>query len=182
MGKVIKFSTLFLSMIFLLVSCSSGNYTISKDDQGKQVIDGLISWQDWQKYAGWESYDGHDYTPDTILVSILKDKLKDSDFTFYVFAGAWCGDSKSEVPKIFKLLNLLNVPQNKIILYGVDRQKQEHTGSAKIHEIEKVPTLLIYQKNSVKNFESIIEAGRIVEYPKTSWEADILNIISRIQK
>ncbi|MGA2298573.1 MAG: hypothetical protein ABSG15_13590, partial [FCB group bacterium] len=58
---------------------------------------------------------------------------------------------------------------DKIDLYGVDRQKQEPTGTATLYKLEKVPTMIIFAGES--------EIGRIVETPKKSWDEDIVDII-----
>jgi hypothetical protein len=157
-----------LGLIFFVIGCGS-SYTITKDEKGKTVVTGLIRWEEWQKVADWESYTAGDYTPDNYLVRQLAAKIKSKHVEFYLFAGSWCDDSKSEVPKIYKLFTLAGFLPEKIMLYGVDRQKREPSGAAELFKIEKVPTLVVVL--------GTIELGRIVEYPQKSWEYDLIQII-----
>jgi thiol-disulfide isomerase/thioredoxin len=160
---------LFALLIFLL-GCSHPKYTLQPDEKAGKIIVGKITWDDWKKDAGWSDYSAIDYSP-TDLVEFRE--IVNSDISFILFSGSWCGDSKSEVPKIFKLFSQAG-KENKIKLYGLDRMKDEPSGIAKLYKIEKVPTLIILRDNQ--------ESGRIIEYPAISWEKDIMQIISSKQQ
>ena len=156
---------LYIAVISFLISCISSNYTLQDDEKTGKIIVGKITWQEWQRHAGWSDYSAADYSPSNI--SEFRAAI-DDDISFLLFAGSWCGDSKSEVPKIFKLFKQADI-ENKIRLYGLDRQKEETSGVAKLYKIERVPTLVILKNNN--------EAGRIIEYPEESWGFDIMKII-----
>lgn len=135
----------------------------------KKVITGQFSWQQWKNEAGWENYDITDYKPNLLIVDSISITINHTNFMFKIFSGSWCHDSEMEMPKIIALLLQCGVSENNIQIWGVDRDKHEPNGMAEHYEIIKVPTLII-ERNS-------IEIGRIVEYPETSWEQDILEIL-----
>lgn len=162
-----KKSILFFVIIFLF-SCTSIDYEVKEDD-GKKIVVGRISWDKWQEVAGWESYEPKHYYPDIKYLDRFKELAGRRDIKFILFGASWCGDSKSEMPKIYELFEIAGLFMNKVILYGVDRNKEALSDIAQDYKIERVPTLLI--------LEDYIEIGRIVEYPQVSWQVDIIDII-----
>ena len=159
-----KIKVLSLLIVLLLVACAGTRH-------GKKIITGKFSWNQWQQQAGWHSYDATDYEPGEFLAEQLSNIVSSDSIDILLFAGSWCGDSESEVPKIYKLFQVAKIPLTKITLYGVDRQKLEPTGTAQKYEIQRVPTLIILGKGK--------EKGRIIEYPKVSWEEDIFKILMK---
>ncbi|MDQ1265979.1 MAG: hypothetical protein QG635_1131 [Bacteroidota bacterium] len=174
----------------LQFGCGSGSSAADKKDD--KFLIGTISWEEWQSRAGWDDYSASDYEPAPETLRKLKSLIRNKDYMFLIFSGYWCSDSKSEVPKIFKLLNMCGVPANRIKLIGLDRQKSEPSGIAKEYSITKVPTLIILTDDEVSSRAITIpagqtkpiptpginsEAGRIIEYPSKSWDEDILSII-----
>jgi hypothetical protein len=160
---------LFLSLILILSSCTSQNYSVMKDEKGKIMVVGAIRWEDWQKVAGWESYAADDYTSDAALTQLLKELIQKRMPTLFLFAGSWCDDSKEELPRLYKLIIAERYLTGRIILFGVDRQKREPSGAAEKLKIEKVPTLVVFADGR--------EIGRIIEHPKVSWEYDLFRIL-----
>jgi thiol-disulfide isomerase/thioredoxin len=132
---------------------------------------GKISWADWKKNAGWLTYTNPAYTPSVAFAERIEEDINSDDFSFVLFAGSWCDDSQSELPKLFQVFELANVPLSKITMYGVDENKNDPTGTAQKYGVYKVPTLIAFKKN--------VEAGRIIEHPRTSWESDITVIMQR---
>jgi thiol-disulfide isomerase/thioredoxin len=166
--KIYKvFSLSFLSII--IVSCSSSKYSIENDENGKPMIVGHLTWEEWQEEAGWESYSAPTYMPNLKRANEISDIATNNGVDFIIFAGSWCSDSETELPKLYKLITGAGIFPDKILLYGVDRQKDEPSGTAKEYKIEKVPTLVLEVDGE--------EIGRIVETPKLSWEEDMLNIL-----
>jgi hypothetical protein len=159
-----------VSTIIALTSCSGSKYSMVDDKEGgKPIIVGHLTWEEWQDNAGWNSYSSPDYAPNLKKVNEISETATDNKIDFTIFAGSWCSDSETELPKIYKLLTNAGIFTDKILLYGVDRQKDEPSGTAKTYKIEKVPTLVIEVAGE--------EIGRIVEHPKTSWDDDILKIL-----
>ncbi len=164
-----KRSILFLFILFLF-SCSSLNYEVNEEN-GEPIVVGRISWDKWQEVAGWDSYEPDHYYPDIKYLDRFKELAGRRDIKFILFGASWCSDSKSEMPKIYELFETAGIFLNKIILYGVDRNKEALSDIAEDYKIERVPTLII--------LEDYVEIGRIVEYPEVSWQVDIIDIIEQ---
>lgn len=161
-----KLLVFFLMAIFLNSCCDCDK----SKEKPKPVVTGKLTWQEWQNIAQWKSYNAKNYKPNETLVNQLKTLLStQQNITFIMISASWCPDSETEVPKYFKLMELCEVDDSKISLYGVDREKKEATGTSQKYKIEKVPTLII--------LKDMLEIGRIVEFPVLSWEDDILTIL-----
>ncbi len=121
-------------------------------------------------YGEWFNKNLDGYAVDENTTTLLKEKLKDKTFT--IFMGTWCGDSKREVPRIYKVLQQSGVKEKQIKLVMVNNSdsayKQRPTHEEKGLNIHRVPTLLVAGNG--------IENGRIVETPAASWEKDLLAI------
>lgn len=122
-----------------------------------------------EPHAAWflDGFDG--YMPKTDVLNNLLDITKD-DLTIKIVMGTWCPDSRREVPRFMKILDLWQFPADKVTFVGVDEAKQAPVGDYASLNIERVPTFIIYKNNS--------ETGRIIEVPKTSLEQDMVNILS----
>jgi len=106
------------------------------------------------------------YRVDEDLVKELKPLLKDVDIT--LFMGTWCGDSKRETPRIYKIFDAVDKSDD-VELITVDRSKTTPQGLEEGKDIKRVPTLILSKDGK--------ELGRIVEYPIESLEADMLKIL-----
>ena len=169
MKNLAKYLLIIPVLFYSLSSCCDCKKNQEGDEQVIPIV-GKISWDDWQKNAGWKDYEAKNYKIEENKITKLKTKFeKNKDLEFVMFSGNWCSDSRDEVPKFFKLINQTELNLEKITLYGVDRNKQEPTGEAQKNKIEKVPTLLILKDG--------MEIGRIVEFPFISWEDDLLTIL-----
>jgi hypothetical protein len=149
----------------MIMSCST---TKNRDEK---YLYGKFSWESWQKEALWSDYKAEEYSPNEFLVGQIKDVNSTTKHKFILFAGNWCGDSKTELPMIFKLFDQIGLDSSDYELWGVDRDKREPSGYADRMDIDKVPTLIVYINGK--------EKGRIVEFPKTTWEEDLLQILIR---
>ena len=88
--------------------------------------------------------------------------------------GTWCPDSRREVPRFMKILDLWKFPGEKVTFIGVDNAKLAPVGGYDKLEIERVPTFIIFRNK--------VETGRIIENPVTSLEQDMLNILTGNEK
>ena len=86
-----------------------------------------------------------------------------------LFLGTWCSDSVSEAPKMLKVLAEAANPRLHVSLFALDQEKSDPKGFSKTFGVDYVPTLIVRQGGR--------ELGRIVEYPKTSVEADLAEIL-----
>ena len=124
-------------------------------------------------YTSWftENYDA--YTPKQNSIDSLESHLP--KYTITAFMGTWCGDSKREVPKFYKVLNEANFPLERLTMVAVNRDratyKQSPGGEHEGLNIHRVPTFIIYKNGK--------EVNRIVESPVTSLEEDLVHIIQK---
>lgn len=142
------------------------------DANGNKMLLGVCTKNDLLKepFSEWFTKNEAAYTVDVATTALLKDKLANKQFT--IFMGTWCGDSKREVPRIYKVLQQSGVQQKQITLVTVNNSDSAYKQSPGHEErglhIHRVPTLIIW--------EGGVEKGRIVESPVTSWEKDLLAI------
>jgi hypothetical protein len=88
-----------------------------------------------------------------------------------VFLGTWCGDSRREVPRLWKALDLAGPAVPFEIRYvGVDRKKQEPVGEVNGNGIRYVPTFIVHRNGR--------EVGRIVEHSPGGVEKDLLALLT----
>jgi thiol-disulfide isomerase/thioredoxin len=158
-----------------IFSCSpkmNATKTEITDASGNKMLLGVCSKKMLTEnpYSEWFNKNLDSYTADENITNQLKDKLTGKTFT--IFMGTWCGDSKREVPRIYKVLQQADVKEKQIKLVMVNNSdsayKQSPTHEEKGLNIYRVPTLIVYS-NGVEN-------GRIVETPVVSWEKDLLAI------
>jgi hypothetical protein len=88
-----------------------------------------------------------------------------------VFLGTWCGDSRREVPRLWKALDATGgeVPFH-IRYIGVDRSKKEPAAEVSGSGIHFVPTLIVSRDGH--------ELGRIIEQPPHGVEKDLLALLN----
>lgn len=168
-SRKITFIVISIFIILIFSFCSSSKYTTFKDEKGKNIIIGNLTWSEWKKEAGWNSYSATNTEFDGLKIKLLAKFVNPGDYSFKLFGGSWCGDSESQMPIIYKLFEKAGISNTLISLYGLDRDKKEPSGEAQLYNIERVPTFIVLLKNK--------EIGRIVEYPAKSWEDDLLKII-----
>ena len=89
--------------------------------------------------------------------------------------GTWCGDSRRELPRVLKMLDCCNFPMKNLTMVMVSNKDSLYKKSPQHEEagknIVRVPTIIVEQKG--------IEVGRIIEFPKTSLEKDLLSILRK---
>ncbi|HYX23963.1 MAG TPA: thioredoxin family protein [Thermoanaerobaculia bacterium] len=88
-----------------------------------------------------------------------------------VFLGTWCGDSRREVPRFWRALDLVGgaVPF-KISYVAVDRHKKEPAGPVTESGVQFLPTFIVRRDGR--------EVGRIVETSPHGVENDLLALLT----
>jgi thiol-disulfide isomerase/thioredoxin len=98
----------------------------------------------------------------------LKNGLK--GITIKGFMGTWCGDSKRETPRFFKILEQADFKMKNLELITVNRSKKTPGNLQDGFNVFKVPTFIFYKDGK--------EIGRYVEFARESLEKDILKIVT----
>ncbi len=167
----------YLILIMTLVwSCTSQSQSLNTEiaEQGKKPhllgkIDktGLTS----SNYKHWFLSQFNDYQLNEEVIDKIQSKLRKYDIL--VFMGTWCGDSRREVPRFYKVLEAAKFPMDQLTMIAVSRKPTMYKQSPGHEErglnIHRVPTFIFYKKGK--------EIHRIVESPVKSLEEDILNIL-----
>ncbi|SDR65719.1 Thiol-disulfide isomerase or thioredoxin [Formosa sp. Hel1_31_208] len=123
-------------------------------------------------YNAWfsENYDAYNLEQNTI--NVLSSALK--DFNITIFMGTWCGDSKREVPRFYKILEACNFSENQLRVVALSGQSNMYKQSPNHDEaglnIHRVPTFIFYKNGK--------EINRIVEFPVETLEKDMYNIVT----
>lgn len=88
-----------------------------------------------------------------------------------VFLGTWCGDSRREVPRLWKAIDEAggSVPFQ-IHYIGVDHDKKEPAGALADNDVHYLPTFIVRRGGH--------EVGRIVETSPNGIEHDLLALLT----
>lgn len=131
---------------------------VGKISQGELFRDYPVFWNNYRSY-----------TPRQDVVEKIAAVTGSHDVL--VFFGTWGKDSESEVPKILRILDAADNRNLKPALYGVGRDNKEGIGMSERFGIQRVPTTIVLRGG--------VELGRIVEYPQTSNEEELLRILKK---
>jgi hypothetical protein len=172
--------TIALFFITAVFGCHSKMYSRSSvnkeatDANGNKMLLGRCTEERLQQppFNSWfvKNYDG--YSVDTITAEKIKSQLQHKQFI--IFMGTWCGDSRREVPRMFKILNYCGVKSSQIKLIMLNDfdsvYKQSPNHEERGMNIHRVPDLIVFDNKK--------EIGRIVESPIFSLEKDLDKITS----
>ncbi len=170
MKRTITFLALLLSLQF---SFSQTTGPLTTDSNGKELLLGEIKKIDLTKnsFSSWFNKNYDDYLFNKSIIKTLKDSL--NDYEIKAFLGTWCGDSKREVPRFYKVLEAAKFPEKQLQVIAVNRTEDAYKQSPNHEEkglnIHRVPTFIFYKNGK--------EVNRIVESPVETLERDIYNII-----
>ena len=169
----------FLHLIIITLFISA--FTYSQDlhqeittEDGHQFLLGPINSDLLQQppYGDWYDTNYTSYETSAKLTNEIKEKI--NKHQVLIFLGTWCGDSKREVPRFLKIMDLAEVPAERIKIVAVDRRepnvKKSPTGEQWGLQIKRVPTFIFLKDGK--------EVNRIVESPIESLESDILRILN----
>jgi hypothetical protein len=118
-------------------------------------------------YNTWFVKNYNDYQVDSATANLLKTSLAGKQLK--IFMGTWCGDSRREVPRIYKILDYCGIDSSAIQLIMVSAAdsayKQSPGHEERGMDIFRVPDLIVFDEGR--------ELGRIVESPVSSLEKDL---------
>lgn len=107
------------------------------------------------------------YQPDPEALEKLRGLAR--EVRVEVYFGSWCPDSEARVSAFFKALDLAESPLLQAVYVGVPEAKDKREPFCRERKVEKLPTFILFVDGR--------EAGRIVETPKKSVEADLVSIL-----
>ncbi len=167
--KAFVFIIIFL-FFSIIVYAQHINQIATDEKSGKPMLIGEFKKEILQNdtsFSWWFESEYESYEPeDSILKLINLDSVK-----IVCVMGTWCSDSRREVPRFIKILDELKFDYKNLSLYAVDRNKKAPDVNIDDFVIERVATFIFYKNDS--------ELGRIIETPKVSLEADLLEILSQ---
>lgn len=166
--------------ILILAAISFGLFNLNSSDipegmfedpkTGKPMLLGAISIEELQQepFAEWYQMESDGYEVDTELTNAISDP---GQYTYEVFLGTWCGDSRREVPRMEKIFSEMGIDMSNVLIVTLDRDKISPNGEQEGKDIRYVPTLIVNKDNQ--------EIGRIVESPSSetaTLESDLFEI------
>lgn len=169
-----KRTILIIFLLSLHFSFSQDLNHIELDKKGNEILLGEINKEGLTSHSfnTWFAKNYDDYLVHKTITKKLKDSLK--DYKIKVFLGTWCGDSKKEVPRFYKVIEAAKFPENQLQVIAVNRTKDAYKQSPNHEEeglnIHRVPTFIFYKNGK--------EVNRIVEHPKETLERDMLSIVT----
>ena len=165
----------FISIIFVLSDLLFAPAVVTAQSPVNNVLLGKQDRAALQQppFADWFNANYDSYVVDSFTCNFIRPLLHDKQIT--IFLGTWCGDSRREVPRFLKMLDCCEFPMSQLTLVMVGNNDSLYKKSP-MHEeagrnIVRVPTIIVELKG--------IEVGRIIEFPVTSLEKDLLSILRK---
>ena len=149
-----------LIVLFILaaVPCPAGQQDLAGPTSREAILAVRPSWQALVA----------SYQPDPAALAKLQGLSR--EVRIDVFFGTWCSDSMAHVSALFKILDMADIPllQPRYFAVPEDKAKRKAYFEGRT-DIDKLPTFIIIVDGR--------EAGRIVETPQKSMEADLVKIL-----
>ncbi len=169
-----KFS---LAIIAFVLTIGCGNQQINHTEFDKKAAEDILIGHvnlEGLKSAPFNEWFNAEFEyfqqDDSSLNTINKDNFIDHVKITMVLA-TWCGDSKREVPRFYKILEYLQYDLSNMTVICVNTRKTAKGTNVEQLDIQKVPTFIFYKEG--------IELGRIIETPKLSLEKDMAEIVGQ---
>ncbi len=157
-----------LLFVGLILSCQSTQHMRPGKDTGlpqmvgvltkQKIIDELPRWQTAHRQA----------SPDPEMSKKLATVGNGADVGVYL--GTWCIDSRREVSRLWKALEIAGKPQFTVRYVGMDRNKHTPSGLPEGLELTHVPTIVVSRNGK--------EIGRIVESAPRGIETELFGLLS----
>ena len=154
-----------------VTSCSTTMNQAVFDKQSKtKMLVGLSNRGGLQQdpFSVWFNKEYGAYALNKEAVQVIKNDSE--NLSIMLFMGTWCGDSRREVPRIYRILDAVDFDESRLTLINMDREKNSPDGEETGLNIHHVPTLIFYKNSS--------EIGRVIESPIQSLEEDMAAIIN----
>ncbi len=157
-----------LLFLFFLCSFSLANGQENEDINGNLI--GYIGKSDFLKgkHKDWFLKNYEDYHPNQKIVQKIKKNIK--NVSVKAFIGSWCHDSKRELPRFYKIMELTAFDfTNNFQMIGITIGKKTPDNLQKGYAVKHTPTFIFYRDGK--------EIGRFVEHSRKTIEKDLLRIL-----
>jgi thiol-disulfide isomerase/thioredoxin len=144
------------------------NKIIEDTKTGKPMLIGETTRDAFQNknFSEWYNSEYTKYEVNNGRLASSKDKIKNKSIK--IIMGTWCSDSRREVPRMLKILDIIEFPKEQISIINVDRNKKGLADEVDELNIERIPTFILYEDEK--------EIGRIIETPEETLEKDLVRI------
>ncbi|MDT7830963.1 thioredoxin family protein [Flavobacteriaceae bacterium S356] len=160
-----------LFILALSITCyaSAQKKTAVKKDKNGHLI-GYVKKSAFldKSYSRWFTKNYDSYKTEEAVISKIRKKINKCKIAG--FMGVWCGDSRREVPKLYKILEEANFNMDNLEMIALNRSKRTPDNLQKGYNIIRIPTFVFYKDGK--------EIGRFVEYSRETLERDILKILT----
>src|SRR5665811_1978911 len=121
-----KFLVTGILVILSIATFSQTQYEVNPDPKHPEtkILKGIINKDLIKNDTAFKWYANNQKiynNPDTAIVGALH---RDNIVKYVVFVGTWCEDTQFILPKFFKLQEKAGIADDRITIFGVDRQKQ----------------------------------------------------------
>ncbi len=170
-----QFLLAIFSLLVFSYAVKAQHYEILNDSlqPGEKILKGIITKSDLENDSAYDKW----YTLSQKIYPVPNEeavkgmKLNKDNVNIVIFGGTWCEDTHFVLPKFFKIQEASGFPEDRIILYGVDRNKKTTGTIAEDYHVTNVPTIIVMKDGR--------EVGRVVEYGKTGkWDQEFADIFS----
>jgi thiol-disulfide isomerase/thioredoxin len=165
----------FILLTVFIFSCANTkkiNQTMILPNTNQEILIGKINKAGLKSgiYAEWFNNNYNDYQVENSWFEQMPNNLL-KDVKIKLIMATWCGDSKREVPRFYKIIEASGFSEKKLEIIAVDRTKKAEGFDLQNLSIERVPTFIFYKENK--------EIGRIIETPQTTLEGDMIQILQK---
>lgn len=163
-------------LFFLMTACAGNAQQTNQtkiDAKGNEMLVGQIDKNGLTSdaHASWFNKNYLSYESDTKIIKSIKNELR--TYKIIVFLGTWCGDSRREIPRFYKILEKAKFPMDQLTIVALDYEGEHYKKSPEGEEqglnIIKVPTFIFLEDEK--------EINRIVESPIETLEKDMAAIV-----
>lgn len=149
------------------------NKIVLDPEINKEVLIGTCNREGFknEQFKSWFDEGYGNYIPDAATVKELKKYKK--DLTVTIVMATWCGDTRDQLPRFFKVADETGLGANSISMIAVNRSKSAEDISIEPFSISRIPVFIFYKNGA--------EVGRITESPTLTLEKDMLLILMQAE-
>jgi thiol-disulfide isomerase/thioredoxin len=119
-------------------------------------------------FSGWFNNEYDAYALNKEAIQVINNDSE--NLSIKLFMGTWCGDSRREVPRIYRILDAAGFDESRLTLINLNREKNSPGEEEVGLNIHHVPTVILYNNGN--------EIGRIIESPVQLLEEDMAAILN----